>query len=137
MMLRVAAQRERSTTKMTGQQVDFQALAWDGWASEVPARIKVAQAGGQRLRLLELGPGFIEPEWCEKGHVGYVVSGQYVTDLDDGMWTMHAGQGFILPTGTRHRSRNTGALPAIVFVVDLDAAPASAQASVSADEGLA
>jgi mannose-6-phosphate isomerase-like protein (cupin superfamily) len=34
---------------------------------------------------------------------------------------MRAGQGFVLPPGTRHRSRNTGAMPAIVFLVDLDA----------------
>lgn len=122
---------------MTGKQVDFATLAWDGWASDVPARIKAAQAQGQRVRLIELGPGFVEPQWCEKGHAGYVVSGQYVTDLDGDTWTLHAGQGFILPAGTRHRSRNTGAMPAIVFVVDLDASPAPASASATDDEVLA
>jgi quercetin dioxygenase-like cupin family protein len=122
---------------MAGKQVDFATLAWDGWASDVAARIKAEQADGRRVRLIELGPGFVEPQWCEKGHAGYVVSGQYVTDLDGDMWTLRAGQGFILPPGTRHRSRNTGAMPAIVFVVDLEAAPAAASASVPDDEGLA
>lgn len=118
---------------MAGRQVDFAQLSWDGWASGVPARIKAAQVEGQRVRLIELGPGFVEPQWCEKGHAGYVVSGQYVTDLDGETWMMRAGQGFILPKGTRHRSRNTGAVPAIVFVVDLDVpAPSTPAASAEA-----
>lgn len=123
---------------MAGRQVDFAELAWDGWASEVPARIKAAQMEGQRVRLIELGPGFVEPQWCEKGHAGYVVSGQYVTDLDTETWSMRAGQGFILPTGTRHRSRNTGSVPAIVFIVDLEAAsvpaPAPSSGAISGEE---
>jgi quercetin dioxygenase-like cupin family protein len=122
---------------MAGKQIDFASLSWDGWASGVPARIKMARAEGQQLRLIELGPGFVEPQWCERGHVGYVVSGQYVTDLDGETWTMRAGQGFILPTGTRHRSRNAGSLPAVVFVVDLEPEQASTPAPTADDEGLA
>lgn len=120
---------------MAGSQVDFATLAWEGWTSEVPARVKLAAAQGQRIRLFEMGPGFVEPEWCERGHAGYVIRGEYVTDLDGQTWTMRAGQGFILPPGTRHRSRNMGSLPATVFLVDLDpdivpehqAAPAETQ----------
>jgi quercetin dioxygenase-like cupin family protein len=127
---RVAAcarrQSREGNQEMSGKQVDFATAAWDGWASGVPARIKAAQEQGQKVRLMELGPGFVEPQWCDHGHAGYVVTGQYITDLDGETWMMHAGQGFILPPGTRHRSRNTGAMPAIVFVVDLEApAPAA------------
>ncbi|HEX9107119.1 MAG TPA: cupin domain-containing protein [Longimicrobiales bacterium] len=127
---------EGSTCKMTGQRIDFATLNWDGWASEVPARIKVAEGGGQRARLIEMAPGFVEPEWCHKGHVGYVVSGQYITDLEGETLTMRTGNGFILPTGTRHRSRNTSPLPAVVFIVDLDVAPAppAAPADTASDE---
>jgi quercetin dioxygenase-like cupin family protein len=106
---------------MAGQQIDFASLAWDGWNSETLARVKAAEADGYEMRLFELGPSFVEPQWCTRGHVGYVVSGQYITDLDDGTLQMRAGQGFVLPPGVRHRSRNTGAMPAIVFLVDLDA----------------
>lgn len=111
---------------MAGQKIDFATLSWDGWDSGVAARIKGAQVDHQRVRLIELGPGFTEPQWCEKGHAGYVVSGEYVTDLDGETWVMHMGQGFILPAGTRHRSRNTGSLPATVFIVDLETEPVTA-----------
>jgi quercetin dioxygenase-like cupin family protein len=121
---------------MAGHQIDFASLSWDGWTSgaDVPGRVKVAEAEGQRVRLLELGPGFVEPQWCEKGHIGYVISGQYVTELDGATWTMRAGQGFILPTGTRHRSRNAGSMPAIVFIVDLEAQPEPGPAASTADD---
>ena len=116
---------------MAGQQIDFASLAWDGWNSETLARVKMAEADGYELRLFELGPGFVEPNWCTRGHLGFVVSGQYITDLDGGTLHMRAGQGFVLPPGTRHRSRNTGAMPAIVFLADLDA-PALAPAQPAA-----
>ena len=106
---------------MTGQQIDFASLAWDGWNSETLARVKEGEAEGFEMRLFEMGPSFVEPQWCTRGHIGYVVSGQYITELDGESLHMHAGQGFVLPPGTRHRSRNTGSLPAIVFLVDLDA----------------
>jgi quercetin dioxygenase-like cupin family protein len=114
--------------------VNFAALAWDGWASQVPARVKIARAAGKQVRLFEMGPGFVEPQWCTRGHIGYVVSGEYVTDLDGDTWIMHTGESFILPPGTRHRSRNAGSLSAVVFLVDLD--PESAPAApVSATQG--
>ena len=113
---------------MSGMRVDFATIAWDGWANELPARFKVARDGGQQVRLIELGPGWVEPDWCEKGHAGFVVSGTYVQDIEDATWVMRQGQGFILPPGTRHRSRNTGSLPCVLFVVDLDKVPDEASA---------
>ncbi len=118
---------------MAGQQIDFASLAWDGWNSETLARVKQAEAEGYEARLFEMGPGFVEPQWCTRGHIGFVVSGQYITELDGGLLHMRAGQGFVLPPGTRHRSRNTGAMPAIVFLVDLDA-PALAGSPQQAQE---
>jgi quercetin dioxygenase-like cupin family protein len=105
---------------MAGSQVDFTKLDWEGWASGTGARVKAATEHGQRVRLFEMAPGFVEPQWCERGHAGYVVRGEYVTELDGQMWTMQTGQGFILPPGTRHRSRNNGSLPATLFIVDLE-----------------
>lgn len=105
---------------MAGYRVDFTALDWNSWAGELPGRVKVAREGGQQLRMIELGPGFVEPDWCERGHIVYVVSGHYMQQVGAESWEMQAGQALILSPGTRHRSRNTGSLAATVFVVDLD-----------------
>ena len=113
---------------MAGHKVDFSALGWNSWAGELPGRVKVAREDGRQIRLIELGPGFVEPDWCERGHIVYVVSGRYMQQVGDETWEMQAGQALILPPGTRHRSRNTGSLAAVVFVVDLDEPAHSAAA---------
>ena len=35
----------------------------------------------------------------------YVVSGQFLIDLEDRTVTLEAGQGFLVPSGVRHRTR--------------------------------
>src|SRR5579859_479152 len=111
---------ERSGGEMAGYRVNFADLGWNSWAGELPGRVKYAREGGQQVRMMELGPGFVEPEWCERGHIVYVVSGRYMQQVENETWEMVAGQALILSPGTRHRSRNTGSLAAVVFVVDLE-----------------
>lgn len=124
----------------TGYKVDFASLGWNTWAGELPGRVKVAREAGQQVRLIELGPGFVEPDWCERGHIVYVVSGRYMQQVGTETWEMQTGQALILPPGTRHRSRNTGSLAAVVFVVDQDDpsaeenAPASGATASTADD---
>ena len=105
---------------MAGHKVDFAALGWNTWVGELAGRVKVDRSEGRQVRLIELGPGFVEPEECTRGHIVYVVSGRYMQQVEDETWEMQAGQALMLPPGTRHRSRNTGSVAAVVFVVDLD-----------------
>ena len=57
-----------------------------------------------------------EPEWethdCDLG--GILVAGGplEVEVADRGTWTLHEGDSFYIPAGTRHRGRNLGAAPA-------------------------
>lgn len=51
--------------------VVFDSLAWQ---EALPgARFKVFGDGRKQMHLLELTSGFVEPDWCEKGHVGFVL----------------------------------------------------------------
>ena len=70
--------------------------------------------------LLEFAPGFEDPHWCERGHAGYVLSGLIELDLEDRKETMIAGEGFWLDPGTKHRARNPGSEPVILFLVSRD-----------------
>jgi len=64
---------------MLSFKVDFDALPWQ---SSLPgARFKVHRDGAKQLRLVEFTSEFVEPDWCEKGHVGLVVSGALEIDL--------------------------------------------------------
>ena len=113
---------------MAGHKVDFAALGWNTWAGELAGRVKVDRAEGRQVRLIELGPGFVEPEECVRGHIVYVVSGRYMQQVEGETWEMRAGEALILSPGTRHRSRNTGSVATVVFVVDLDGSEADAGA---------
>jgi len=58
--------------------VDFGTLDWQ---AELPGvRFKVHNANGKQIRLVELTAEFVEPEWCEIGHIGLVLEG--VLEID-------------------------------------------------------
>jgi len=39
------------------------------------ARSKFFQQEDKQIRLVEFTDEFVEPDWCEKGHIGYVLEG--------------------------------------------------------------
>lgn len=53
--------------------VNFDELQWESPISG--ARFKSFSRDGKMLRIAEFTSEFVEPHWCEKGHVGIVLSG--------------------------------------------------------------
>jgi quercetin dioxygenase-like cupin family protein len=45
---------------------------------------KVIKKGNIRFRIVEYSPGYEADHWCEKGHVVYVLEGEFVSELKDG-----------------------------------------------------
>jgi quercetin dioxygenase-like cupin family protein len=75
---------------------------------------------GQPVVLLEFAPGFEDPNWCERGHIIYVLDGVLDLVLDDRTERIEAGDGCRLDPTTRHRAKNPGSVPVRLFVVSLD-----------------
>ena len=68
------------STRMDGRRVDF---ASPPWQTPLPGvRYKVSHYGTRRVRLVEFAKGFVEPDWCTKGHMGYVLDGKMDIDFD-------------------------------------------------------
>ena len=88
---------------MVSHRIDFAAMAWDAPAPGV--RAKVYERGGRRLRLLELSGDFVEPGWCTKGHIGYVLEGRLEIRFGDGPVVFAPGDGLFIPLGEEHRHR--------------------------------
>ena len=80
-------------------------------------RKKVAAAGAT---LIEFAPGFADPNWCERAHVAYVLSGTLHLEVEGRTEEIGAGDGFITDRGTRHRASNPGPTPVRLFVVTAD-----------------
>lgn len=65
---------------MENHLVEFEKINW-----EYPAqgtRYKKYWRDGQILRLLEFSEGFIEKDYCRKGHTGYVLEGSFALDFN-------------------------------------------------------
>jgi quercetin dioxygenase-like cupin family protein len=90
---------------MDQRRIDFGSLVWQ---TPLPGvRYKAFQHGNRRIRLVEFSKGFVEPDWCRKGHMGYVLSGEMDVDFDGHVVRFSAGDGLVIPAGeeNRHKAR--------------------------------
>jgi mannose-6-phosphate isomerase-like protein (cupin superfamily) len=89
------------------------ALPWTEGAH--PLERKKASAERPML-LIELAPGFVDPNTCLRSHVIYVLSGALSLELDDRLEHVGEGQACWLDAGTTHRARNDGQIPVVAFI---------------------
>lgn len=82
-------------------------------------RFKAAVQGSKRLRLVEYSKE-MEPHWCEKGHIGYVLDGRMEIRFDGETTAFSAGDGVFLPPGPEHKhmARMLSDVVRVVFVED-------------------
>lgn len=83
--------------------IDFDSMPWENPAAGV--RFKACEQGGKKLRLVEFGREFVEPDWCTKGHIGYVLEGKMNIDFDGKILTFGPGDGVFIPAGEKHKAR--------------------------------
>jgi quercetin dioxygenase-like cupin family protein len=76
------------------------------WHSPQPGvRFKVACDGPKQVRLVEFTPEFVEKEWCEKGHAGFVLSGELEIDFSGHVVRFSEGAALLIPAGLPHRHK--------------------------------
>ena len=83
--------------------IDFDSIPWKNPA--VGVRFKAHEQGGRKLRLAEFGREFVEPDWCTKGHIGYVLEGQMEINFDGKVVAFGPGDGIFIPTGKEHKHK--------------------------------
>lgn len=99
--------------------ITFDSLEWQ--EATPGARFKLFNFENRQMRLLELTSEFIEPHWCEKGHVGIVLSGELEIDFDGEIVNYRQGSGINIPTGrlTKHKARAVTASVQLFLVEDV------------------
>ncbi len=85
--------------------IDFKAMAWE--STKPGIRQKSFHKDGQRIRLIEFSDGFIEAEWCTKGHIGYVLEGRLFIDFNGAQIEFKAGDGLFIPEGESNRHKGS------------------------------
>ena len=84
--------------------IPFDAMSWEAPADSV--RFKAHEQGGRKLRLVEFTEEFIEPDWCTKGHIGYILEGQMELDFDGDLIVFGPGDGVFIPAGPEHKHKD-------------------------------
>ena len=88
---------------MNQHRIDFKAMEWESSADGV--RFKAFEQNGRKLRLVEFFKEFIEPDWCTKGHIGYILEGQMEIDFDGTKEIFGPGDGVFIPYGKEHKHK--------------------------------
>ena len=87
--------------EMVQYKIDFESLPWESPAPGV--KHKVYQHDGVQLRLLEFGRELEHPDWCTKGHIGYVLDGELEVTFADKVCQFVKGDGLFIPPGVEHK----------------------------------
>ena len=84
--------------------VEFDKLPWIEPALGV--RYKIYVNGNQQIRLVEFSEGFVEADWCRKGHIGYVLDGEFSNDYSGTMERYKKGDVVFIPAGelSKHKA---------------------------------
>ena len=79
---------------------------------------KTIEAGNIRVRIVEYSPDYLADHWCSRGHVVYVLEGEFVSELQDGRkFILKSGMSYQVATDAEpHRSST--ALGAKLLIVD-------------------
>ena len=105
---------------MEQHRVLFDALDWqDGIRG---ARFKVFRSDTKQLRLLEFTSEFVEPDWCEKAHIGFVIQGELEIDFRGSVVRYPQGSGIFIPAGSAsgHKARSITPVALLFLVEDVE-----------------
>jgi len=82
--------------------IQFDAIEWN---SPIPGvRHKVYSDGSSVLRLVEFSDE-MDPHWCAKRHIGYILEGRFEIEFQDGKRIFETGDGVFIPRGGEHKHR--------------------------------
>ena len=83
--------------------IEFDKLTWNELA--LGLRYKSFISGNQQIRLVEFSEGFIEPDWCIKGHAGYVLDGTFANNYSGNIERYEKGDIIFIPKGEQSKHK--------------------------------
>ncbi|MGI9510105.1 MAG: cupin domain-containing protein [Geminicoccaceae bacterium] len=85
------------------RRVDFGKL---GWRKKSPGAPEKRYArNGRSLRLIRFTDAFTEADWCDKGHVGMVLSGRMTVDFGQEKVEYKAGDALFIDSGDHDKHK--------------------------------
>ncbi len=93
------------------------------WVSPSPGvRFKSFVRNGRQLRFVEFNEQFREPDWCENGHIGYILEGILEIDFNGTKQIYESGDGVFILKGDaeKHKARAIGGPVRLILVEEND-----------------
>lgn len=102
----------------TNYLIDFENIDWESPAPGI--RFKARVRNNQRMRLVEFSEGFVEKDWCTKGHMGYVLEGSLTIDFNGKRLEFKCGDGIFIcrGEGNKHKARIAKGKRALVVLFE-------------------
>lgn len=103
---------------MIAYKVDFENIAWESPMKGL--RFKAMKIDKKQLRLVEYTQE-MEHHWCEKGHIGYVLEGQFEIEFSNESYIYNPGDGVFIMDGPEHKhmGKPLTKIVKVVFVEDV------------------
>ena len=104
---------------MQNFRIKFDEIEWESGGKG--ARHKVFRQDNKQIRLVEFTRDFVEPEWCAKGHSGYVIEGKLEIDFKGEKIKFAAGDGIFIPADRKntHKARSLTSKVRLFLVEDV------------------
>ena len=83
--------------------IDFESMPWESPTAGIS--FKAYEQNGRKLRLVKFSKEFVEPDWCTKGHIGYILEGHMEIDFDGAKEVFGPGDGVFIPPGRQHKHK--------------------------------
>lgn len=83
--------------------IQFNELEWKVQGKGV--RTKEYLKGNQKIRIIEFSEGFVEEDWCTKGHIGYVLEGAMRIDFNGRIISYEKGDGLWIEQGEEQKHK--------------------------------
>ena len=74
--------------------------------------------GNTKIRIVEFSEGLVEPDWCKKGHSGFILDGECSINFNGAIEYFKKGDIFHIPTSEEDKHMvimNAGALVKILL----------------------
>lgn len=86
---------------MKNKHLEFSTIKWQTQSFGI--RSKTFEQNAQKIRLLELSKGLEHPDWCEIGHIGYVVEGELEINFNGDKIIYRTGDALIIASGSEEK----------------------------------
>ena len=88
---------------MNNNKIIFKNLPWTTLTTG--AQQKECTQANMKMRLIQFTDTFVEPDWCTKGHLGYVVKGEMGINFNGKIIRYQQGNGLSILTGEERKHK--------------------------------